>query len=98
MSINRTQQISPTTLTGIHQESAKRTGKGTTQVPSATTRTRTGTKVSLSNQIQSLKNDDSQDLDIEKLDQIKAALNAGEHPIDTDKISESLVRDMFQLC
>ncbi|SFU20272.1 anti-sigma-28 factor, FlgM family [Kosakonia arachidis] len=98
MSINRTQLISPTTLTGIHQESAKRTGRGTIQVPSATTRTRTDTKVNLSNQIQSLKTDDSQDLDIEKLEQIKAALNAGEHSIDTDKISASLVRDMFQLC
>lgn len=97
MSIDRTQQISPATLTELHQEATKRAGRLQIQGSSSASNTRSGTKVSLSNQIQALKTDSSQDINSERLDKIKAALSAGELPIDTDKIAKSLAQDMFQL-
>jgi len=92
MSIDRTPKITPTTLSPIRQNAAKRAGKGAT--PQAA---RAGTRVSLSHQLQALQRDESQDLDYAQLDKIKSALASGELPIDTDKIAHSLVRDIFSL-
>lgn len=97
MSIDRTPQITQASLTELHHETTKRAGIRHVQVSSSSSNSRAGTKVSLSNQIEALKTDSSQDINIEYLDKIKAALAAGELPIDTDKIAQSLVQDMFQL-
>lgn len=98
MSIERTQQVSPAALPEIHQESLRRAGRGSvSQNTSSAAGLSSGTKVSLGNQIEALKNDDSQDINTARLDNIKAALAAGDLPIDTDKIAASLARDIFQL-
>lgn len=95
MSIERSQKISPAVFTVIHPEGSKRSDR----VKSTTTesKTRTGTKVSLSNQIQSLQANSSNDINVEHLDKIKAALAAGKLPIDTDKIANALTKEMFQI-
>ncbi|ROP58296.1 FlgM family anti-sigma-28 factor [Enterobacter sp. BIGb0383] len=97
MSIERTQQISPATLSEIHQDSTRRANRNISRPASDASTPRNGTKVSLGNHIQALKTDDSQDINIERLDKIKAALAAGDLPIDTDKIAASLTQDIFQL-
>lgn len=94
MSINSTQKISPAVFTTIQPDAPKRTEKRAMQ--SSGSADLSGTKVSLSNQIQGLQANSSQDINIAHLDKIKAALAAGELPIDTDKIASSLVQEMFQ--
>lgn len=97
MSIEHSQKISPAVFTRIHSEASKRTDQRNVQSATTASKTRTGTKVSLSNQIQSLQTNSSQDINVEHLDKIKAALAAGELPIDTDKIANALTKEMFQI-
>ncbi|WP_337013537.1 flagellar biosynthesis anti-sigma factor FlgM [Pantoea sp. AS142] len=97
MSIEHSQKISPAVFTKIHPEAAKQTDRRTVQGATTANKTRTGTKVSLSNQIQSLQTNSSQDINVEHLDKIKVALAAGDLPIDTDKIANALTKEMFQI-
>lgn len=97
MSIERSQKISPAVFTEIHPEASKRIERRNVQGATTASKTRTGMKVSLSNQIQSLQTNSSQDINVEHLDKIKAALSAGELPIDTDKIAHALTKEMFQI-
>jgi len=97
MSIERSQKISPPVFPEIHPEATKRTDQRNVQGTTTAKKTLNGTKVSLSNQIQSLQTNNSQDMNIKNLDKIKAALAAGELPVDTDKIAQALTREMFQI-
>lgn len=97
MSIDRTQQITATSLPELHQEMTKRTDKSSAQHASSSSHARACTRVSLSNQVSDLQSDTTQDINYTRLESIKSALAAGELPIDTDKISQSLVQEMFQL-
>lgn len=96
MSIDRTQKISPASLPEIHQEMAKRASKSPAQHSSRASSAHSGTRVSLSNQVDDLKADDTQDINYARLEKIKSALAAGTLPIDTDKIAQSLLQDMIQ--
>lgn len=96
MSIDRTQKISPASLPEIHQEMAKRASKSPVQNSLRASSARSGTRVSLSNQVDDLKADDTQDINYARLEKIKSALAAGALPIDTDKIAQSLLQDMIQ--
>lgn len=95
MSIDRTQKITPATLPAIRQNGAKRADKGATPAASRAGSARAGTRVSLNRQLQAFAADDSQDMDYARLDKIKAALTAGELPVDADKISHALVVDIL---
>ena len=97
MSIERSQKVTPAVFTEIHPEASKRADRRNVEGATSASKTRTGTKVSLSNQIQSLQTNSSQDINTEYLDKIKAALSAGELPIDTDKIASALTKEMFQI-
>ncbi len=94
MSITPTPKISAALFSEINQETSRRADRRTV-TPAA--QGDTSTRVRLGHQIQGLKDDSSQDINIEHLDKIKAALTAGELPIDTDKIAASLVQEMFQI-
>ncbi|HEY3590935.1 MAG TPA: flagellar biosynthesis anti-sigma factor FlgM [Buttiauxella sp.] len=54
-----------------------------------------GTQVSLSKLTQAVKNGTTHDINVERLANIKAAMEAGELHIDTDKIAHALVQDML---
>lgn len=93
MSIDRTQKISPASLPEVHRERGSRENRRASLTSTACT----GTRVSLNNQVRQLQTDDTHDLNYARLDRIKSALATGELPVDADKISQSLVRDMFDL-
>lgn len=95
MSITPTPKIAAAVFSEIHSENSKRADRRLTQEADASKRT-AGTQVKLSNQIQWLQADSADDINTEQLDKIKAALAAGELPINTDKIAASLVQEMFQ--
>lgn len=89
MSIERTQKITPAALPASGQKGATRADRG------AAARASGATRVSLHQPLQAMAADASQDIDYARLERIKTALAAGELPIDNDKISHALVRDML---
>jgi len=95
MSIERSQKISQVLFTRLHAETPKRSDRG--ENTTAASKTHTGTRVSLSNRLQSLQTSSSSDMNIPHLDKIKAALADGKLPIDTDKIAHVLTKEMFQI-
>ncbi|ADP09815.1 MULTISPECIES: flagellar biosynthesis anti-sigma factor FlgM [Erwinia] len=54
------------------------------------------TQVRLSSLVQQMKNDSSNDIDEQRVAEIRAALDAGELPLDPQKIARALVMDIFQ--
>lgn len=52
-------------------------------------------QVTLSNTASQVNSDTSRDINMERVKQIKAQIAAGEYPIDTSKIAEKLVSDIF---
>jgi len=95
MSIIPPPKISAALFSEIHPEAQKRADRRP-EVAASPRQPDTGTRVRLSQQIQGLQDDSSQDINIDRLNKIKAALSAGELPIDTDKIAVSLVQEIFQ--
>lgn len=54
------------------------------------------TQVRLSSLVQQMKSDSSNDINTQRVAEIRAALDAGELPLDAKKIASALVKDMFQ--
>ncbi|WP_168404337.1 flagellar biosynthesis anti-sigma factor FlgM [Erwinia amylovora] len=54
------------------------------------------TRVRLSSLVQQMKSDSSNDIDERRVAEIRASLNAGELPLDPQKIARALVMDIFQ--
>lgn len=54
------------------------------------------TQVRLSSLVQQMKSDSSNDIDEQRVAEIRAALDAGELPLDPQKIARALVMDIFQ--
>ena len=54
------------------------------------------TDVTLSALVKQIQTDSSQDIDFTRVAKIKSALEAGELPVDADKIAGALVRSMFE--
>ncbi|WP_258041663.1 flagellar biosynthesis anti-sigma factor FlgM [Citrobacter amalonaticus] len=54
-----------------------------------------GSNFKLSALTQQIQNDSGNDVNVERLASIKAAMDAGELQIDTDKIAHALLQDLF---
>lgn len=96
MNIDRTQQTSPVqNSTTLNQDiQAKKT-----DIPASSARSGQdgSTRVKLSRLAQQLQSDDSQDVNTDRLADIKARMDAGELNLDSDGIASALVRDMIHL-
>ena len=55
------------------------------------------TQVKLSNLTQKVKTDDSHDINVDRIANIKAAMDAGELQLDSDKIAHVLLQNIIQL-
>lgn len=54
-------------------------------------------QVTLSTLTRLIQSDDSQDIDHARVAKIRTALQAGELPVEPEKIANALIRDIFQL-
>ena len=92
MSIDRAQPL--TTGNAQHSLAIRSKNQSVSKTPTASNET-AGTQVSLSKLTQTVQTDTSRDINVERLANIRAAMEAGELHIDTDKIAHALVQDML---
>ncbi len=92
MSIDRAQPVTPGNAQ--HDLAIRPKTQGVIKTP-ATSNETAGTQVSLSKLTQTVQNDTTRDINVERLATVRAAMEAGELHIDTDKIAHALVQDML---
>ncbi len=96
MSIDRTTPAAPVNNIAATQEMRTRSSgqeAGTAQIqPPADSKT----QVKLSSLTQQIKTDGSRDVDYERVAALRAALQAGELPLEPEKIARALVQEIFQ--
>lgn len=92
MSIDRTQPVTPGNAQ--HDLAIRSKNQSVIKTP-ATSNETAGTQVSLSKLTQTVQNDTTRDINTERLAAVRAAMEAGELHIDTDKIAHALVQDML---
>ncbi|AMO83570.1 MAG: flagellar biosynthesis anti-sigma factor FlgM [Hafnia sp.] len=92
MSINRAQPISPS---NAQHDLAVRPRTQSVSTSSAPSDEVIGIQVSILKQTTAIQNDTTKDINVERLANIKAAMDAGELHIDTDKIAHALLQDML---
>jgi Negative regulator of flagellin synthesis (anti-sigma28 factor) len=95
MSIESTQPTTPVTALASNQEMRTRTPAQQSATEAAAA-SESKTEVTLSALTKRIQNDDSRDVDYARVAEIRAALEAGELPLDPEKIAGALVQDMFQ--
>ncbi|MGU3524247.1 flagellar biosynthesis anti-sigma factor FlgM [Enterobacteriaceae bacterium C23F] len=95
MSIDSTKPTAPVTALASNQEMRTRTAPQENSHLAAV-EPQNKTEVTLSTLTKRIQNDDSRDVDYARVAEIRAALEAGELPLDPEKIAGALVQDMFQ--
>lgn len=93
MSIESTQPTLPVNGLTTSQEMRPRSAAQESPAP---VRAEKGSEVTLSALTRQIQTDDSRDVDHARVAEIRAALAAGELPLEPEKIARSLVQDMFQ--
>lgn len=97
MSIERTQQSNAISdIRDISNLQTRQPGRDLQGTGNKATES-AGTQVKISSQAQQIQNDSSRDIDTARLEKIKAAMNAGELTLDSDKIAHALLQDIYQL-
>lgn len=92
MSIDRAQAITPG---NAQHDLAMRPRTQSVSLAPVSGNNVAGTQVSLSKVTKAIQTDSSKDINMERLATIKAAMDAGELHIDTDKIAHALLQDML---
>ena len=95
MSIESTQPTAPVNALASGQELRSRAATQETS-PAAPGVPENKTEVTVSALTRRIQNDDSRDVDHARVAEIRAALEAGELPLEPEKIARALVQDMFQ--
>lgn len=96
MSIDRTQPATPANMIAQTQELRTRNlSQEASQKPHAQV-AEDKTQVKLSTLTQQLKTDCSGDVDHERVASLRAAIEAGDLPVETQQIARALVQDIFQ--
>jgi negative regulator of flagellin synthesis FlgM len=93
MMIDSTQPTSPI---GPVTSQDLRTRTGSTESNAPETRSDSQSSVTLSTLTKKIQNDDSRDVDHARVAELRAALEAGELPLEPTKIAQALVQDIFQ--
>jgi len=98
MSIERTQQSKAISDIRNVQDLKARPFSSDAQNPqNAVTEHAGDTQVKLSPLAQQIQNDSSRDINTARLEKVKAAMNAGELTLDSNKIAHALLQDIYQL-
>lgn len=92
--IDSTQPTNPISGTVNGQELRTRTTS--TEDQPATTSSESKSSVTVSALTKKIQNDDSRDIDHARVAELRAALEAGELPLEPGKIAQALVQDIFQ--
>lgn len=95
MAIERIDQMRSVTAT--QQDMSLRQKNESTALPAQETDKESATQVKLSKVTQQVKTDTSRDVDMERVNSIKAQISAGQLVIDTDKIAQCLMNEIFEL-
>lgn len=97
MNIERTTQAQPVKANSMQSNAEVRAKSDDQQDKSKKAAVReSGTQVKLSQLTQQLKADSSRDINMARVAEIKAKMDAGELHLDSDKIASALVRDIFR--
>lgn len=86
----------PTNPIGPVTSQDLRTRSGSTESQTQTTQSDSKSSVTLSTLTKKIQNDDSRDIDHARVAEMRAALEAGELPLEPTKIAQALVQDIFQ--
>lgn len=97
MSIERTQPALPISTVNAFQELNGKSKSENLSVQATADNKDSGTQVKLSPMAQKIKADSSQDINFERIAEIRSAMEAGELTFDADKIAHALVDDIFNL-
>ncbi|HEY3985275.1 flagellar biosynthesis anti-sigma factor FlgM [Cedecea sp.] len=95
MSIERTTAAASVSSIQPAQEMRTRQAEQEQQPGTPAAGSESKTQVRLSSLAQQIKTDDTQDVDFERVAAIRAALEAGELPLEPRKIAESLVQEIY---
>lgn len=96
MSIDRTQPAAPANAITATQEMRTRPLNQEAGKKAHAQVADDKTQVKLSTLTQQIKTDSSRDINYERVASLRAALEAGELPIEPEKIARALVQDIFQ--
>ncbi|WP_260833800.1 flagellar biosynthesis anti-sigma factor FlgM [Yersinia frederiksenii] len=94
MAIERIDQMRPVTAT--QQDVLLRQKSESAALPAVETDKESATQVKLSQVTQQVKTDTSRDIDMERVNTIKAQISTGQLTIDTDKIAQCLINEIFE--
>lgn len=97
MSIERTQQAKAISDIRDVQSLKPRASDRNLQNTENTAIDNPATQVKLSPLAQQIQNDSSRDINMARVEKIKAAMNAGELKLDSTKIAHVLLQDIYQL-
>lgn len=95
MSINHTLKTQPVTPAHVQQEVKLAQRNLVNSSPKGNAAPEKGTDVKLSALTQQLATDSSQDINIERVEQIKAAIRNGELQMDYEKIAQALLQNIL---
>jgi negative regulator of flagellin synthesis FlgM len=96
MSIDSTQPTTPVSGIPSSTEMRARTAAQENAPASSPAADESKTEVTLSALTRQIQTDDSNDVNHARVAEIRAALAAGELPLEPEKIAQALVQDMFQ--
>ncbi|CNF27258.1 flagellar biosynthesis protein FlgM [Yersinia bercovieri] len=96
MSIDRAQQPLSMTTANAPQDLKLRPRTAELSSQSIVSNENSGTQVKLSKLTNQIQTDSSRDIDYDRLAKIQASMDAGELVLDSDKIANVLVQDIFQ--
>ncbi|WP_275556103.1 flagellar biosynthesis anti-sigma factor FlgM [Mixta sp. Marseille-Q2659] len=95
MSINHTLKTQPVSPAHIQQEVKLNQRNLANSAKSSTATAEKGTDVKLSALTQQIKTDTSRDVDMERVQQIKAAIRNGDLKMDYEKIAQALLQNIL---
>ncbi len=93
MTIERAQPTSQ--ITSLAQRDLRLPGKAQPQTAEPVQSSEKGSTVKISAEAINIMHDTSQDVDFERIEKVTQALASGEYLIDSDKIAEAMLRDVY---
>ena len=97
MSIDRAQSPLPVSAMTVRRDFNTPAKSGTAKAAVAPNSKESGTRVKFSQIAQQIQADSAQDIDYQRIDKIRSAIESNEYTIDPDLIAQNLVNDIFQL-
>lgn len=96
MSIDRTQSPLPVSLINVRRDLNTAVKGGSPKASAAANGKDSGTRVKFSHIAQQIQADSTEDIDFQRIEKLRSAIESNEYTIDSDLIARNLVNDMFQ--